>query len=146
MTDARGIIDIIMVLPGKAAASIRKQAADVLVRYLGGDPTLVQEIAANRFTQEELSEADPNNSFRFCGQTIESEAIKRKREELTLLELDGRAKKGGSRNSIQCSQNYAWKLVGFRLTNFRPRQNASKRHYYQRCFHPRRSGQRKSRI
>ena len=93
VTDARGIVDIIMLLPGKAAASVRRQASDVLVRYLGGDPTLVQEIAANRFTQEELSETDPNNSLRFFGQTIESEAIKRKREELTLLELDGRAKK-----------------------------------------------------
>ena len=93
VTDARGIVDIIMLLPGTAAASVRRQASDVLVRYLGGDPTLVQEIAANRFTQEELSETDPNNSLRFFGQTIESEAIKRKREELTLLELDGRAKK-----------------------------------------------------
>jgi len=93
VTDARGIVDIIMALPGKAAGSVRRQAADVLVRYLGGDPTLVEEIAANRFTQEELSETDPNNSLRFFGQTIESEAIKRKREELTLLELEGRAKK-----------------------------------------------------
>ena len=65
VTDARGIVDIIMVLPGKAAASVRRQAADVLVRYLGGDPTLVQEIAANRFAQEELSETDPNHSLRF---------------------------------------------------------------------------------
>ena len=93
VTDARGIVDIIMVLPGKAAASIRRQASNVLVRYLGGDPTLVEEIAANRFAQEELSETDPNNCFRIFGQTVESEAIKRKREELTLLELDGQAKK-----------------------------------------------------
>lgn len=93
VTDARGIVDIIMVLPGKAAASVRRQASNVLVRYLGGDPTLVEEIAANRFAQEELSETDPNNCFRIFGQTIESEAIKRKREELTLLELEGRAKK-----------------------------------------------------
>ena len=93
VTDARGIVDIIMLLPGKAAASVRRQASNVQVRYLGGDPTLVEEIAANRFTQEELSETDPNNCFRFFGQTVESEAIKRKREELTLLELDGRAKK-----------------------------------------------------
>ena len=93
VTDARGIVDIIMVLPGKAAATVRRQAADVLVRYLGGDPALVEEIAANRFAQEELSKTDPSNCFRIFGQTIESEAIKRKREELTLLELDGRAKK-----------------------------------------------------
>lgn len=93
VTDARGIVDIIMLLPGKAAASVRRQASNVLVRYLGGDPTLVEEIAANRFAQEELSETDPNNCFRIFGQTIESEAIKRKREELTLLELEGRAKK-----------------------------------------------------
>ena len=38
VADARGIIEIVMVLPGRAAAGVRKQAATVLVRYLGGGP------------------------------------------------------------------------------------------------------------
>ena len=92
MTDARGITEIIMVLPGKAAAHFRKKAADVVVRYLGGDCTLVDEIAANRLAQESLPEDHPARMF---GQTVEgqSEAIKRKQEELQLTQLDGKIKR-----------------------------------------------------
>ena len=74
VTDVRGIVEIIMVLPGRAAADVRKQAADTLVRYLGGDPSLVEEVAANRLTQEEMDADDPARIF---GQTVESEATKR---------------------------------------------------------------------
>ena len=48
MADSRGIVEIIMVIPGRAAARLRKAAADAMVRYLGGDPSLVEEVAANR--------------------------------------------------------------------------------------------------
>ena len=42
VADARTTVEIIMVLPGRAAARVRKAAADVMVRYLGGDPSLVE--------------------------------------------------------------------------------------------------------
>ena len=83
--DARGIIEIIMVIPGRCAAGVRKNAASVVCRYLGGDLDLVKEIAANRLSQEEMGEDDPARIF---GQTVESDIIKRKREEVTLAELD----------------------------------------------------------
>ena len=51
VADARGIVEIILVLPGKAAAEYRKEAASTIVRYLGGDLTMVDEIAANRLAQ-----------------------------------------------------------------------------------------------
>ncbi len=89
MADSRGIVEIIMVLPGRAA-EVRRAAADVMVRYLGGHPSLVEEIAANRLRQEDIDEDDPARLF---GHAVESEAIKRKREEVTLLELEGRAKR-----------------------------------------------------
>jgi hypothetical protein len=47
VTDARGIVQIMMLLPGQAAAAFRKNAAVVIVRYLGGDPCLVEQIAAH---------------------------------------------------------------------------------------------------
>ena len=90
VADARGIVEVIMILPGRAAGQVRKAAADVMVRYLGGDPSLVQEVAANRLRQEDMDDDDPARLF---GQTVESEAIKRKREEVTLLELDSQAKR-----------------------------------------------------
>ena len=72
VADARGIVEIIMVLPGRAAAQVRKAAANVMVRYLGGDLSLVDEVAANRLTQQQLEEDDPARIF---GQTVESEAL-----------------------------------------------------------------------
>ena len=74
-----------MLLPGRAAAHIRKQAASTLVRYLGGDLSMVNEIASNHLTQQELDENDPGRIF---GQTVESDAVKRKREEVALAELE----------------------------------------------------------
>ena len=90
VADARGIVEVIMILPGRAAGQVRKAAADVMVRYLGGDPSLVEEVAANRLRQEDLDEDDPARLF---GQTVESEALKRKREEVAMVELEGRAKR-----------------------------------------------------
>ena len=90
VTDAKGIVEIIMVLPGRTAARVRKAAADVMVRYLGGDLSLVEEVAANRLRQEDMEEDEPARLF---GQTVESEALKRKREEVTIVELEGRMKR-----------------------------------------------------
>ena len=90
VADARTVVEIIMVLPGRAAARVRKAAADVMVRYLGGEPGLVEEVAANRLRQEDLDADDPARLF---GQTVESEALKRKREEVTIIELEGRMKR-----------------------------------------------------
>lgn len=90
VADAKGIVEIIMVLPGRVAARYRREAANVMVRYLGGDLTLVEEVAANRLSQEQLDEDDPARLF---GQTVESEALKRKREEVELMEMDGRLKR-----------------------------------------------------
>ena len=90
VAELRTIVEIIMVLPGRAASQVRKAAADVMVRYLGGDPSLVEEIAANRVQQEDMGEEEPARIF---GQAIESESLKRKREELSLCELEGQLKR-----------------------------------------------------
>ena len=79
VADARGIVEIIMVLPGKAAASYRKQAANLVVRYLGGDLTMVDEIAANRLAQEQLPDEHPARIFGQTGirKTMPSNAKKK---------------------------------------------------------------------
>ena len=83
-------VEIVMLLPGMASAAVRAEAADCLVRYAGGDLTMVQEVAAHRLSQEQLDEDDPARLF---GQTVESDALKRKREEVTMVELEGRMKR-----------------------------------------------------
>jgi len=87
---ARGAVQIIMLLPGRAAAEFRKEAAGVIVRYLGGDLSLVEEVAANHLAQATLPDSHPARLF---GQTVESEAAKRLREELVVVELQGRLKR-----------------------------------------------------
>ncbi len=63
VTDAEGITQIIMLLPGRAAAIARQSAANVVVRYLGGDTSLVREILANRQMQAELEPDHPSSIF-----------------------------------------------------------------------------------
>ena len=67
VTDAEGITQIIMLLPGRAAAIARQSAANVVVRYLGGDVSLVREIMANRNMQAQLEPEHPASIF---GQSV----------------------------------------------------------------------------
>ena len=70
-TDARGVVHILMVLPGPAATLFRMQAADVIVRYLGGDPELVGEVLTNRRAQEALAREQPQHFARVFGEAVE---------------------------------------------------------------------------
>ena len=88
---AAEIIEVIWQLPG--AADFRKNCAKVCVRYLGGDESLVEEVRMNRRLQEQLQENAPAHPARIFGEAVEhqveeSEAVKRKREELELKKLD----------------------------------------------------------
>ncbi len=67
VTDARGAIELIMLLPGKTAAMARQSAASVVVRYLGGDMSLVQEVMNHRQFQAEL---DPEHPASIFGQSV----------------------------------------------------------------------------
>ena len=39
--DVRGMVEIIMLLPGHHAARVRRHAAELLVRYLGGELKII---------------------------------------------------------------------------------------------------------
>ena len=80
VSDVYGICDMVMVLPGKAAGRVRRQAATVLCRYLGGDLSMVDEIARNKLGQEHLDDEHPARLF---GQAVaheESSRMERARE------------------------------------------------------------------
>ena len=72
VSDAKGIVEVVMLLGGSHAALVRRQAADLLVRYLGGDPTIVDEVCALRGLQVELAVAQPSAALRFFGEAMES--------------------------------------------------------------------------
>ena len=63
VTDARGMVMIINLLPGSNAAKFRASTAEVLVRYLGGDKTLIEEINRNAVYQESVSKNDIGGIF-----------------------------------------------------------------------------------
>ena len=94
--DARGAAQVIMLLPGRAAAEFRKEAAGVIVRFLGGDLSLVEELAANHLAQASLPDSHPARLF---GQAVESERAKRLREEIHVVELEGKLKKARVENA-----------------------------------------------
>ena len=73
-TDARGVVQLLMALPGPAASLFRMQAAGVLVRYLGGDPERVTEVWANRLAQETLAREQPQHFARVFGEAVEAMA------------------------------------------------------------------------
>jgi hypothetical protein len=70
VTDARGVVTIINSLGGPRAVKFRQKFADTLVRYLGGDETLIGEIRSIREAQQCLPEDHP---LRVFGQTVEAE-------------------------------------------------------------------------
>ena len=54
------------------ARKLAFKAIDVLVRYLGGDPELAQEILTMRKIQEHLAEEQPSHPLRAFGEDVES--------------------------------------------------------------------------
>jgi len=72
VTDVRGIVEIIMLLPGQQTARVRRQAAELLVRYLGGDMRIIDEVCALRGLQEELATARPDDPRRIFGEAVEA--------------------------------------------------------------------------
>lgn len=52
--DANGIIQLIMLLPGKNAAMSRNAFANIIVRYLGGDLTLIDDVKRMNDIQQRL--------------------------------------------------------------------------------------------
>ena len=61
-----------MLLPGRHAARERRQAAELLCRYLGGDVAIVEEVCRIRGFQEELAVARPEDPRRVFGELVEA--------------------------------------------------------------------------
>jgi len=72
-------LEFSFLLPGRAAARTRRQAAVLMVRYIGGDCALVGEVYANRRAQAALA-ATPEEqrtpqqqAARLCGEAVEAQ-------------------------------------------------------------------------
>ena len=72
------IVQILWALPG--GANFKKNSADVVVRYLGGDCTLLDEVWRNRELQKALGQADPHHPARLFGEAAQLSGKKRPHE------------------------------------------------------------------
>jgi hypothetical protein len=70
--DIEGIVEVVMLLPGKRPAQVRTEAARVLVRCLGGDISLAEEVISNRERQDALRVNDPEHAARAFGENVEA--------------------------------------------------------------------------
>jgi len=117
---AAEITEIIWQLPG--ASDFRKNCAKVCVRYLGGDESLVEEVRMNRRLQEQLREEAPEHPARLFGEAVESqvesEALKRKREELELKKLTLRSRNSSTPQRDSESRTMSNVMAALRRTAF----------------------------
>lgn len=59
--NAKGLVKLLMLIPGKLAQEFRNQTADIMLRYLGGDTTLINEI---KHTDQHHIQNGESNIFR----------------------------------------------------------------------------------
>ena len=67
------VIHLLHALPGDSA--FKRHASNLMVRYLGGDPTLTGEVAKNRTVQERLAAEAPDDPARIFGEAIEADQM-----------------------------------------------------------------------
>ena len=72
VTDLRGAVELTFLLPGRHAARVRRQAAELLCRYLGGDLSLVDEVCRIRGFQAEMAVQRPEDPRRIFGEAVEA--------------------------------------------------------------------------
>ena len=72
MGDIYTVVEFILLLPGRHAAQVRRQAAELFVRYFGGDLNIVAEVCRIRGFQEELAVHQPDDPRRIFGEAVEA--------------------------------------------------------------------------
>ena len=70
--DVQGAVELVLLLPGRYAAQVRRQAAELLCRWLGGDLSIIDEVCAIRGLQEQLAARAPEDPRRMFGEAIEA--------------------------------------------------------------------------
>ena len=68
--DIHTVVEFILLLPGRHAAQVRRQAAELFVRYFSGDLNIVAEVCRIRGFQEELAAHQPSDARRICSHAV----------------------------------------------------------------------------
>ncbi|CAM9767678.1 unnamed protein product [Ectocarpus sp. 12 AP-2014] len=75
VADAKTLIEIVWLLPGKKAREFRSQSSEKIVRLLGGDLSLVSEIEARHATLQSTEQGRETQEFLLHGREEAIEAI-----------------------------------------------------------------------
>jgi hypothetical protein len=71
--DLKTLVQVIFMLPGREASLVRQAAAEVFVRFMGGDLTLIQDVQRMNEVQRFLREHEPEHPMRAFGEAVERE-------------------------------------------------------------------------
>lgn len=108
VVSGQGLVRLLFLLPGKRARQFVAESAEVLVRHIGGDETLVEEIRRNR----EIGQTNPQSAQAFMAANIPDNTIAIASVDggLELEERRARLVKLLNDNERQKEENKAYKL------------------------------------
>ena len=108
VVSGQGLVRLLFLLPGKRARQFVAESAEVLVRHIGGDESLVEEIRRNR----EIGQTNPQSAQAFMSANIPNNttSIAQIDRELELEERRARLVKLCNENERQKEENKAYKL------------------------------------
>ena len=70
VSDIRGMVETLLLVPGKRAQAFRSKVASIFVRCTGGDMSLVQEIERAAHVQRHLQQHCPEHPFTAFGEEV----------------------------------------------------------------------------
>lgn len=112
VTDARGMVMIINLLPGHRAAQFRLSTAEILVRYLGGDKTLIAEINGNADFQANASKDNIASIFGDAvAESSQAIVIASRTPPVTLNSVTGFIDMRGPQNYFRLTDSSLWSNV-----------------------------------
>lgn len=104
MVDLKEALQLIMVLPGDMAKTVRAQIGDIMTKFFAGDKSLVNQIHANASSTSPIAQMARESLGMTQGDDPVAVGFKRRREELELLKLEEEIK-GLAQNRVMTLQD-----------------------------------------
>lgn len=88
LVNLKDALQLIMVLPGEMAKTVRAQIGDIMTKFFAGDESLVDQIHANASSTSPIAQMARESLGMTQGDDPVAVGFKRRREELELLKLE----------------------------------------------------------
>lgn len=104
LVNLKDALQLIMVLPGEMAKTVRAQIGDIMTKFFAGDESLVDQIHANASSTSPIAQMARESLGMTQGDDPVAVGFKRRREELELLKLEEEIK-GLAQNRVMTLQD-----------------------------------------